>query len=155
MIDVEIDLNALKKSVEGIGVAAVESIRSAAQAGAQVIYREVRLNAPVSEKAHLFYGSAAKKAPKGQKKSKAFLFQPGTLKNSIYQYYNKRLSTPEKAVYSISWNHQKAPYGFMVEYGTNGRPGKSFLRKSYDDVKDMAQKAAQQKLIETIKEKIK
>lgn len=156
MLTIEVDLEEIKAHLNKLQSATIDSVRVAAQAAAQVAYVELKLNAPISEKAHFFYGSAAKKAPKGKKKQFAYEYQPGNLYRSIYQYYNKRLSTPEKAVYSVSWNHEKAPYGYMVEYGTkSGAPAQSFLRKSYDNVKDDIVRVAKAKLVQNIKDKMK
>jgi HK97 gp10 family phage protein len=141
MITFDFDFSALSGKLDGITKAVDEGIRPAAQAGAQVFYEEARSRAPVGTKPeHYFYGTAAKKAPKGSKKALAYKFNRGNLKKSIYQFYNKRLSTPKRAVYSISWNHQEAPYGAMVEYGTSNAPAQPFLRPAFDAVNDRAQK---------------
>ena len=42
-----------------------KAIRAAAQAGAQVLYDEVRARVPVSGNGHWFYGTTARDAPKG------------------------------------------------------------------------------------------
>ena len=141
MIDVNFDLNNINAKLDGLAKAAKGAARVAAQAGAEVFYVEMKLRAPVSENGpHLFYGTASKKAPKGSKKAAAYLFPEGTLRDSIYQYYNKRLSTPDKPVYSVSWNHKDAPYGYMVEFGTSRAPANPFLRPSYEAAKGEAQR---------------
>lgn len=141
MISAEFDFKGVSDQLDNITKAVDDSIRAATQAGAQVFYEEARNRTPVGIKQeHYFYGTAAKKAPKGSKKALAYKFTRGNLKKSIYQFYNKRLSTPKKAVYSISWNHQEAPYGAMVEYGTSNAPARPFLRPTFDAVKDRAQK---------------
>ena len=93
-------------------------MRPAAQAGSQTLYWEALLRCPVSAEAHVFYGRDSKKT--GQK----WTFEPGNLRNSIYQAFSEDNSSQAsdgyaKATYHISWNHQKAPYGFMVEFGTS------------------------------------
>ena len=76
-------------------VADIEAaVRPAAQAGAQVLYDEVKRNV-------------------GQLKSFT-----GNLQKSIYQKYSPELSVAgQKAVYNISWNKTKAPHGWLVERG--------------------------------------
>lgn len=126
MISVEFDLSKIAKKLDGITKASKEALRPAAQAGAEIFYIEARFRAPVSDSAHFFYGGSSKKS------GVRYFFRSGNLRDSIYQYYNKGASSPEKAVYSISWNHRKAPYGYMVEYGTSRAPAHPFLRPSYD-----------------------
>jgi len=65
-----------------------------------------------------------------------YLFQPGTLRDAIYRAYSPEKSGDTLKLYRVSWNHRKAPYGFMVEYGTPKAPAASFLRKSIARVPD-------------------
>lgn len=67
--------------------------RPAAQAGAQVLYEEVKRNV----------------AKMGRK--------TGNLAASIYQAYSKDNSGPTEATYHVSWNHKKAPHGRLLEWG--------------------------------------
>lgn len=101
-----------------------QALRPAAQEGAQVLYDEVRTKVPVSAEAHWFHGKSFKK------NGKKYLFQPGTLRSAIYQVHSKDNSGQMFHTYHISWNHRKAPYGFMVEYGTANAPPKFFLRNA-------------------------
>lgn len=135
MITVDFDFAKIAKKLDGITDASKEALRPAAQAGAEIFYIEARMRVPVSDGAHFFYGRNSKKS------GVRYFFKAGNLRDSIYQYYNKRASTPGKAVYSISWNHQKAPYGYMVEYGTSRAPAHPFLRPSYDAAADRARQA--------------
>lgn len=108
-------------------------IRPAAQAGSQVFYDEARRRAPISEKAHFFYGSSYRKT--GQKYGP---FSPGNLQRSIYQVFDKADSKDgERAVYRISWrttvgSRPYAPYGNMAEFGTSHSPAFSFIRGAFD-----------------------
>jgi HK97 gp10 family phage protein len=102
-------------------------LRSGAQAAAQAFYDEAKLRVPVSKGSHIFYGSHSK-----------YLFQAGTLRDSIYQVYSVSNSSDDKATYHISWNHRKAPYGFMVEYGTSNAPANPFMRPAFDAAKAIA-----------------
>lgn len=71
-----------------------EALRPAAQAGAQVLYDEVKRNV----------------AKIGKK--------TGNLSSSIYQVYSKDNSIDGQIHrYHISWNAKKAPHGHLVEYG--------------------------------------
>ncbi len=90
-------------------------------AGAKVLYEEARTLAPVSEKAHRFYGRASKR------NGVTYLFQPGNLRAAIYRVYSAEKSTDSRKEYRISWNARKAPYGHMVEFGTINVPAHSFL----------------------------
>lgn len=76
--------------IDNVGAA----VRPAAQAGAQVLYDEVRRNV-------------------GQIKS-----HTGNLKKSIYQKYSPEQSVDGLiATYNVSWNKSKAPHGWLVERG--------------------------------------
>lgn len=149
MITVDFDFDKIAKKLDGITDASKEALRPAAQAGAEIFYIEARLRVPVSDGAHFFYGRNSKKS------GVRYFFKAGNLRDSIYQYYNKRASTPGKAVYSISWNHQKAPYGYMVEYGTSRAPAHPFLRPSYDAAAGRAREAVLGVMRSGIKEAIK
>ena len=116
------DLSGLRKRMNTMVVECGEAARPAAQAGAQVFYDRVRELVPVSLKGHWFHGTSFKKY--GTK----YWFDAGALKASIYQVYSKDHSGQGFATYHIAWNHQKAPYGFMVEFGTSKAPAHPFLR---------------------------
>jgi hypothetical protein len=90
----------------------------------KVMHDEVRLNAPVSKKAHWFHGTQFKKT--GQK----YLIQPGALRDAIYRVYSPERSSLTVKTYRVSWNHRKAPHGFMVEFGTSKNPPAAFMRRS-------------------------
>ena len=90
-LTIAFDSSGVETSMDGIEAAMRELVRPAAQAGAQVLYDEVR----------------ARVAP---------MKVTGNLYSSIYQAYSDQ-STPERAVYHISWNARKAPHGHLVEYG--------------------------------------
>src|SRR5690606_32618864 len=118
---IELDDAALSASLDRITKAAAKAVRPAAQAGAEEYYFEARLRCPVSAEAHYFYGRQSKKT------GVRYLFEPGNLRNSLYQVYSKDNSGQGVAQYHVAWNHQKAPYGFMVEYGTSRAPAHPFL----------------------------
>lgn len=121
---VNIDTTGFKAAMKEKQAKIQGATRAMTQAGAQVIYDGARLNVPVSEEAHIFYGTHSK--GNGQK----YLFYPGDLKAAIYQVYSKDNSHASKATYHVAWNHKKAPYGFMVEFGTSHSAPRSFLGKA-------------------------
>ncbi len=70
------------------------AVRPAAQAGAQVLYEEVKRNVEALGKVS------------------------GKLRQAIYQAFSKDNSVDgKKATYHISWNAKKAPHAHLVEYG--------------------------------------
>lgn len=83
----------LNQRIDNIGVAVLGAVRPAAQAGAQVLYDEVKLNV-------------------GRIKKKT-----GNLGASIYQVFSQDNSSEVRSTYHISWNARKAPHGHLVEYG--------------------------------------
>ena len=117
-------------------------IRGGAQAMAQLFYDEARVNAPVAEKGHWFYGTHQK-----------YYFPAGTLKASIYQVFSKSKSREALAVYEVSWNHQKCPYGFMVEYGTSRAPAHPFMRPAWVNMNGRVVEAARERMAKILREK--
>lgn len=139
MLKVEFDMTAVNTQLADFQAKVAAALRPAAQAGAQVLYAEVRAQAPRSEKAHFTRG-------------KKHAYQPGNLRRSIYQAYNETDSVPGKRQgYAISWNKTKAFYGRFVEFGTSKMPAHSFLRKSYETKKAQAMLAAKAKFAEKMK----
>ncbi len=43
--------------------------------------------------------------------------KPGQLRDSIYRAYSEANSSPDLAVYHVSWNPKKAPHGHLLEFG--------------------------------------
>jgi len=124
---IKLDTRSLDAQLDNITEKAEEFVRPAAQAGAAVLYGEVRLRVPVGDKPHVFYGTHQK-----------YRFPAGTLRDSIYQVFSRDNSWDGHATYHVAWNHQRAPYGFMVEYGTSRAPAHPFLRPAYDAAKDLS-----------------
>jgi HK97 gp10 family phage protein len=67
-----------------------KALRSAAHAGAEVMYAEMRLRVPVDE---------------------------GTLYGSIYQWHDENRSGFNRQVYVVGPNKKKAPHWHLLEYG--------------------------------------
>ncbi len=127
-VSIKFDAAGAMAGLDKLEMAAGEHVRAAAQAGADVLYREVLFRVPVGRDSHFFYGTHQK-----------YLFPAGTLRDSIYQVYSTDNSVEHKrATYHVAWNHRKAPYGFMVEYGTSRASAHPFLRPAYDAAKTTA-----------------
>ena len=127
--------------------------RPAAQAGAQVIYDAAKVNASTlkSEREHYFYGTATKALPPGKKKAAAYgPYQPGTLYNSIYQVFSKSNSYKDVSTYHISWNKDKAPYGYVYEWGNSKRGAKSFIARSVIETRAQVREAIKARYIEEV-----
>lgn len=121
-MSIRIDTAAFSAALEKRKQALLEAVRPAAQAGAEFVYQEARTRCPVSAEAHIFHGSSYRKT------GTRYLFYPGDLRKAIYQVYSKDKSGPATAVYHVSWNSKKAPYGYMVEYGTSRAAAHPFMR---------------------------
>ncbi len=132
MISLDFDFNKVLLKLDKITGATQAAVRPAAQAGAQVFYDEARVRCPVSDSAHFFYGKNSKRD------GVRYYFESGNLRDSIYQFYDGKGSSKDSANYAISWNHQKAPYGYMVEYGTSRAPANPWFRPAYDAARDLA-----------------
>ncbi|MEY5098797.1 MAG: hypothetical protein RJA36_1516 [Pseudomonadota bacterium] len=127
-----------------LGEAANDAVRPAAQAGADVLYREVLMRVPVGTEGHWFYGTNAK-----------YFFPAGTLRDSIYQVFSQDNSTGQKATYHVAWNHRKAPYGFMVEFGTSKARAHPFLRPAYDAKKQVSLDVAKDTFFDKLQERVR
>lgn len=105
-VTVRADMSALDSFLDELGDTVEEAVRPAAQAGAQVLYDEVKKNVAAIGK------------------------KTGNLQRSIYQAFSKDNSIEAKAVYHVSWNARKAPHGHLVEYGHLQRYEISFNPKT-------------------------
>ena len=115
-------------------------MRPAAQSGAQLCYERAKAEAPVSAAGHWVRGTNNK-----------YWFDAGSLKDSIYQVYSKGGSAEGKATYEVSFNHTKAPYGFMVLRGTSSAAANDFIGRAYDATYKAATQAASDRLTAEIK----
>lgn len=137
VVTTSFDDSKAQRKLDALLDATQKAIRPAAQAGAEELYFEARLRCPVSDGAHVFYGKNSKKT------GVVYRFSPGNLRDSIYQVFSKDNSAEQGAgygrvTYHVAWNHQKAPYGFMVEFGTSRAPAHPFLRPAYESRKTEA-----------------
>jgi HK97 gp10 family phage protein len=117
---VNIDTSGFKAAMAEKKAKIQGATRAMTQAGAEVIYNGARINVPVSDHPHMFHGTNAIYGP----------YAPGSLRDAIYQVYSTDNSSASKATYHVAWNHKKAPYGFMVEFGTSKTAPHSFLGKA-------------------------
>ncbi len=114
--------------------------RPAAQEGAEIIYRQAKLDCPVSEAPHMFHGTHKVYGP----------YPSGNLRDSIYQVFSKDNSFRDVSVYHISWNIEKAPYGFMVELGTSRTPAHSFIGRAVAETRSEVREAIKARFIEEV-----
>lgn len=119
------ELVALRTQLQDFATDVHEVVALRGVAGmAKEIYDEARFYAPISEKAHFFYGRNSVRT--GVK----YLFQPGNLRAAIYRAFSPERSGATHKEYRVSWNHLKAPYGHMVEFGTSRAPAFPFLGRA-------------------------
>lgn len=114
--------------------------RPAAQAGAQIIYDRARVNAPVSNDSHFFYIRGKKYGP----------YPSGTLRDSIYQVFSKDNSYKDRSTYHISFNKDKAPYGFIVHNGTSKTAAHPFISKSVVETRAEVRDAIKARYIQEV-----
>lgn len=97
---------------------------------AKVPYDAARMYAPISAKAHIFYGKNSRRT------GVTYSFHPGNLRAAIYRAFSPEKSTDTHKEYRVSWNHIKAPYGHMVEFGTSRAPAHPFLGLALSSIPD-------------------
>ncbi len=114
--------------------------RPAAQAGAQIVYERAKQHAPVSDAPHRFHGTHAVYGP----------YSPGNLRDSIYQAFSKDNSFLDNAVYHVSWNADKAPYGGMVELGTSTAAAHSFIGRAVAETRSQVIQAIRQRYVDEV-----
>lgn len=124
-------LDELRAKLRAYGEVVKDEVAIEGAAGmGRVIYEEARANVHVSSKPHYFYGSNSKKS--GTK----YLYNPGNLRNAIYRVFSPEKSSDTLKMYRVSWNHTKAPYGAMVEFGTSRAQAKPFMGPSLSRLDD-------------------
>jgi HK97 gp10 family phage protein len=114
--------------------------RPAAQAGAQIVYERAKQHAPVSDAPHRFHGTHAVYGP----------YSPGNLRDSIYQAFSKDNSFLDNAVYHVSWNADKAPYGGMVELGTSTAAAHPFIGRAVAETRSQVIQAIRQRYVDEV-----
>lgn len=118
---VTFDSKGIQAGLDRLGSQAVKASHEAARQGGEHMYFSARVTCPVNAEDTVFYGHG------GQ-----YHFPAGNLRNSIYMVYSKDKSSATRTTYHISWNRDKAPYGYMVEFGTARAEANPWLRRAYD-----------------------
>ena len=151
-VNIKVDTSQFDDLMSRLEDKARETVRPAAQAGAEIIYEEAKRLAGRSEKPHFFYGTSWKKG--SDSKAGRYLFEPGNLQKAIYQVFSKDNSTEDVATYHVSWNFSKAPYGLFVEYGLNpfAPSRKPFLRPALINKREEAIAAVSRVISEKVSE---
>lgn len=134
---IKFDVAAFKQSLSATKVQLFGATRPAAQAGIQIIYDRARINAPVSERAHMFNIEGRVYGP----------FRPGNLRDSIYQVFSKSRSYLDVSTYEVSWNKDKAPYGYAYEYGNSKTGAKSFIARSVIETRSQVREAIKDRFV--------
>lgn len=137
---VTVNLDKFKDELKATADMLGKATRPAAQAGAQIIYDRAKSIAPVSDAAHYFHGTHAVYGP----------YKPGTLRDSIYQAFIKEEDYADYSAYRVSWNKDKAPYGFMVEFGTQHSAPHSFIGRALAETRSAVREAIKDRFIEEI-----
>lgn len=117
-----------------------KATRPAAQAGAQIIYDRARQLAPVSKAPHMFRIKGRTYGP----------FSPGNLRDSIYQVFSKDNSFKDVSTFHVSWNADKAPYGYAVERGTSRAAAQSFIRAAIAETRSQVRAAIKQRYLDEV-----
>ena len=141
---IKVDIGAFKQQLRATADVLNQATRPAAQAGAQIIYDRAKLLVPVSTTAHKFYGTHAVYGP----------YNPGTLRNAIYQVFSKDNSFSDVSTYHVSWNADKAPYGGMVEFGTSKAPAHSFIGRAVAETRKQVRETMKQRYIDEVNSKL-
>lgn len=140
-LSINLDLGEFKAQLNATAEKMHKATRPAAQAGAQIIYDRARQHAPVSKRAHMFNIEGRIYGP----------FSPGNLRDSIYQVFSKSKSFKDVSTYEISWNKDKAPYGFVVERGTSKLAANSFIARSVVETRAEVREAMKARYIQEVK----
>ena len=141
---IKFDTSGIKKAMETEREKMQRAVRPAAQAGAQLIYEAALRNVPVGTKDKFFYGTSYKTS--GTK----YFFKAGSLRDSLYQVYSKDNSSEKKATYHVSWNADKAPYAWMVEFGTSKMRARPFLAPAIAESRNAAAQAIKARFIQEV-----
>lgn len=115
--------------------------RPAAQAGVQIIYERAKLLAPESKEAHFFYIRGKKYGP----------YAPGNLRDAIYQVFSKSKSFKDVSTYQVSFNKDKAPYGYIVHNGTSKTAARPFIASAVVETRSDVREAIKARYIAEVK----
>lgn len=141
---ISIDLAKLKTELQATADKLNKATRPAAQAGAQIIYERARYivaSELVSKRPHMFHIDGRVYGP----------YKPLTLFKSIYQAFSKDNSFTDQSTYHVSFNKDKAPYGFAVEFGDSKNGSMSFIGRAHIETRAAVRKAIKKRYLEEIK----
>lgn len=138
---VRMDIGRFKEQLRAEADKLHAATRPAAQAGVQVIYDRAKLNAPVSKESHYFYIRGKKYGP----------YAPGNLRDSIYQVFSKDKSYKDVSTYQVSFNKDKAPYGYIVHNGTSRTAAHPFIAKAVIETRSQVREAIKARYLEEVK----
>ena len=144
---IKVHLGGFNRALAEIKVQMQGATHQSAQAGAQVIYEQARLNANAlrSPKGHWFHGTQYRKT------GKKYWFDAGNLRDSIYQVFSRDNSNTDKTTFHVSWNFTKAPYAHMVEFGTSRSGAHPFMSSAITQKRDEAAQAMRKVFLEKMK----
>ena len=134
MLKASFDFREVAGKLDKLTKAAEDSVRPAAQAGAEKFYMRMKLNVS---------GLSGDKTLPG--------VVTGTLKNAVYQAYSRDNSGDGKATYHISVNKKKAPHWHLLEYGTSRMAARPFIRPTYTAVVNEAMEATKKRMLDEVK----
>ena len=77
-------------------------------------------------------------------------YAPGNLRDSVYQVFSKSNSYKDVSAYHISWNKDKAPYGYVYEWGNSKRGARSFIARSVIETRAQVREAIKARYIEEV-----
>ena len=137
---VRMDIGRFKEQLRAEADKLHAATRPAAQAGVQVIYDRAKLNAPVSKESHYFYIRGKKYGP----------YAPGNLRDSIYQVFSKDKSYKDVSTYQVSFNKDKAPYGYIVHNGTSRTAAHPFIAKAVVETRTQVRAAIKARYLEEV-----
>lgn len=124
MLKASFDFREVASKLDKLTKAAEDSVRPAAQAGAEKFYLRMKINVPVAS---------------------------GTLRNAVYQAYSSDNSGDGKATYHISVNKKKAPHWHLLEYGTSRMAARPFIRPTYTAVVNDAMQTTRDRMLAEVK----
>lgn len=144
---IKVDIGKFKEQLRATADVLNQATRPAAQAGAHLVYERAKLIVAtelVSKRSHMFHGTHAVYGP----------YNPGTLRDSIYQVFSKDNSFTDVSTYHVSWNADKAPYGAMVEFGTSKAPAHSFIGRAVAETRKQVRETMKQRYIDEVNSKL-
>lgn len=127
----------------------------AAAAGAEVLYDEMKIRAPVYTGRVYTYKTWTNPRKGDPQQVEMVNAKPGQLRDSIFRFHDYRRSTEDRQIYLVGPNKRKAPHWYLVEYGTSKWAGNPYVRPTWEAKKAAAIGAAKNRLVELIGEAVR